>query len=686
MKPLSVLIEYVPSCRVFLTIGVAVVALTFPALSLADVSGTATLTASQTLNLDAGSTGTSGGDLLWNGSALTPQGSATAGALPGLTGAAAYGALTSGQLAIFGALLSTAAISSSSAGTGAILVVHTNGGNYAKLLVTSNSGGSIGLQYTTYGATSGGGGGGGGGSNGPSITDVQNAATNIPSGLPNGAIAQGSLFVVKGSNLGPATFTQATTFPLPKTIGGVTIQVTVGSTTVDAIMFYSLARQVSAILPSNTPTGNGTLKLTYNSQSASAPIKVVQNNIGIYTVSQTGSGDAIAFLNSDSQLITPTHAANSGDVVILWGTGLGPVTFDETQPAVQSDMTSVPLQVFIGGQPAQINFRGRNGCCSSADTVYVTVPAGVSGCAVSVTMQIGTTVSNATSIAVAQNGRTCTPLNPTVPVGFTGTYKSGGIYLDRSVQNSAGILGGPPTTSKSDSGGGSFSKVTYTSTTPTGSQLDVNSYGSCSVSNYQQGTTPPGSGGTVTSLDAGPSITVAGPGTFGSKTLQKTTFGGSSFYGAQFDQTATTLVPGAYTFTGPGGADVGPFTANYTVPPIFTWTDQSSITSVTRGNGVTVHWTGGNPSGYVIITGLSTFNGGTAATTITVSFTCTARVSDQSFTVPPVVLLALPPSGANIPGSLSVETFDYSLFGPPPGLDSAIVESFFTYGNSVTYQ
>ena len=51
--------------------------------AFADVSGTANLTANQTLNLDTGSTGSSGGDLLWNGSTLAPQGSATAGKLPG---------------------------------------------------------------------------------------------------------------------------------------------------------------------------------------------------------------------------------------------------------------------------------------------------------------------------------------------------------------------------------------------------------------------------------------------------------------------------------------------------------------------------------------------------------------------------------------------------------------------------
>lgn len=165
---------------------------------------------------------------------------------------------------------------------------------------------------------------------------MENAATNLPPGLPNSGIAQGSLFVVKGAYLGPPTYAQASSFPLPTGIGGSSFAVTVGGTTVNAIMFYALASQVAAILPSSTPTGAGTLRLTYNGQSATAPITVVQNNIGIYTVTQTGTGDAVAFLNSDSQLIMPTHSANAGDVVVFWGTGLGPVAFDETQPATQA--------------------------------------------------------------------------------------------------------------------------------------------------------------------------------------------------------------------------------------------------------------------------------------------------------------------------------------------------------------
>jgi uncharacterized protein (TIGR03437 family) len=264
----------------------------------------------------------------------------------------------------------------------------------------------------------------------PTIAAVENSATNLPPGLPNSGIAQGSLFVVYGTNLGPATLAIVTAFPLHTTIGGTSIQVTVGTTTVDAIMYYSSATQVAAILPSRTPTGTGTVKVTYNGQSASGPIVVVANNIGIFTVSQSGTGDAIAFLNADNGLITPSHAANPGDVVVFWGTGLGPVTSDETQPAVQADLTGIPLQVFIGGKQANVLFRGRNACCTSVDTVYVTIPQELSGCAVSVNMQIGNITGNSTTIAVASNGRTCTPISQNPSVGGTGTHTFGGFSFE----------------------------------------------------------------------------------------------------------------------------------------------------------------------------------------------------------------------------------------------------------------
>jgi uncharacterized protein (TIGR03437 family) len=487
----------------------------------------------------------------------------------------------------------------------------------------------------------------------------------------------------------------ASSFPLATSIGGTSIKVTVNGTTMDAIMYYALAAQAAAILPSKMPAGTGTLTLSYNGQTATAPITVTQSNLGIFTVDQSGTGDAIAFLNSDNGLITPAHAVNAGEAIIFWGTGLGPVSSDETQPATQEDQRNVPLQVFIGGKPANVLFRGRSACCSSIDIVAATVPDGLSGCAVSVNMQIGTFISNTTTIATATSGRTCTPLSsPTSGGGFTaaGSYRVAGIVLERS--SIATSAGSSTFTTKGDSAIAIFEKITVGSGgTTSGSQIDMNSYGSCTVSYRTAGG---GNQGTSTAsvqyLDAGPSIAMSAP--FGNRTLAKTSPGGGiTLYNAALDQTATTLTGGQYTFVGPGGADVGAFSATYPMPAPFVWTNQSSITTVNRASGLTINWTGGDPAGFATIAGTSTAFGSTAAATTTATFTCTARISDGSFTVPPAVLLGLPASaaapGSNLvlPGSLVVTSVGGAVaFQPPSGIDFAAISSEFIYGISAIYQ
>jgi uncharacterized protein (TIGR03437 family) len=525
----------------------------------------------------------------------------------------------------------------------------------------------------------------------PTITAVENAATNIPPGLPNSAVAQGALFVVKGTNLGPAALAIATAFPLPAAIGGTSAQVTVGGAMVDAIMYYSLAGQIAAILPSKAPTGIGTVKVTYNGQSASAPITVVQNNIGVFTLSTTGSGDAVATLPANSTLVSLTNAPNPGEAVTLWATGLGPVTSDETRAQTGGDMPNVPLQVFVGGKPASVLYRGRTNdgsCCSGVDIIYVTVPQGLSGCAVSVIMQIGNIVSNATTIPVATSGRTCTPTNPGATI-TPGTHTFGGISLLRSVIITPGFGGIPGMTTKSDSATAIFLKTTPTSSLVLGSQVDIASYGSCTVVFYSGRTTPPSSSAGMTQyLDAGPSIGMTGPP--GSRTLSKATISGVTYYAANLDMTATTLTAGQYTFVGTGGADVGPFTANYNAPQPLTWTNQDSITTVNRANGVTVTWTGGDPAGYVSITGQNFVSGATAAATVGASFTCIARATDGTFTVPAIVLLALPASatiaGFTIPGNLVVTSASFGGSFQASGIEIGGIVSSFVSGIGVPYQ
>jgi len=134
--------------------------------------------------------------------------------------------------------------------------------------------------------------------------------------MPNYGVAQGSLFVAFGRNLGPTGFNRVTSFPLNDRLNGISMKVRVGGTDVDCLVMNSyganplLATQVVGLLPSDTPVGTGTLVLTYNGQaSAPASIKVIANAFGIVAVNAGGSGPA-RVTNADYGDMTGLDAGN----------------------------------------------------------------------------------------------------------------------------------------------------------------------------------------------------------------------------------------------------------------------------------------------------------------------------------------------------------------------------------------
>ena len=183
-------------------------------------------------------------------------------------------------------------------------------------------------------------------------------------------------------------------------------------------------------------------------------------------------------------------------------------------------------------------------------------------------------------------------------------------------------------------------------------------------------------------------------GSNGAKQLTESTFATGSFYttlggGVPLPgQTAQPLYlsPGTYTVNnGSGGKDVGAFNVNITVPPVFTWTNYSTITSVPRSQPLTVNWTGGDPNSDVYL-----FGGSGVSATAVVYFECRAHGSDQTLTVPVSILQALP-STATISGialgSLQMETGNAApLASNPTGLDLFDVGFTQVYSKPVPFQ
>ena len=640
----------------------AVLSLACALTAWADISGKQTLSSNTAFNLDTGATASSGGDVLWNGSTLTPQGSATGLLAPGLSGQTAFAGLSQQTLQAFSILYSSSPISGLAVDS--ILAVKTNGGNYAKLLVTAVGGGSLTFQYTTYGATTGGGGGA------PTITALQNNYSYILPGLPNYGIAPGVLFIIKGSGLNnqPLSALQSSAPPgLPLTLNGTSISVTVNGTTTHPPLYYTSPTQLAAVLPSNTPAGNGTITVTNNGQtSAAAQIQVAASALGLDTLYGTGSGPVVA-TDGAGNVLGPTNSASAGQSIILWGSGFGADTSndDRTYPLKQNNLTGIPLQIYVGGISASIAYRGRSQY-PGVDQVNITVPSGALGCAVSVIGVSGSIVTNAVTLPVAQNGGTCS--DPTF--GISGDQLSALAGKPQvnfgflSVTQSTNAGSNPPTTSAASAFFYQFPGSQLTSNTNIGASI-----GSCII-------TPATLPGAIPSLpkglDAG-ALSVTGP--TGTVQLQSSSFS-PGLYFAQLANSAIPSSGGVFTFNATGGKDVGAFSSALNFPVPLVWTNMSAITSVNRAQGVTVTWTGGATGTYVQITGSST------SQSLTVSFTCNAPVSAGQFTVPSPVLLALPAGS----GSLSVDNSSLPQTFAASGLDLGFKIAGDSSGENVPYQ
>src|SRR4051812_19998197 len=115
-----------------------------------------------------------------------------------------------------------------------------------------------------------------------SAAGAANSASYLPACTSNGGVGQGSVFVLFGSGLGPATLQQISRYPLESALAGTSIKVAVGGTTVDALPLYTSSGQIAALLPGRTPLGDGTVTVTYAGKtSAPSAIRVVRNGFGV---------------------------------------------------------------------------------------------------------------------------------------------------------------------------------------------------------------------------------------------------------------------------------------------------------------------------------------------------------------------------------------------------------------------
>lgn len=483
----------------------------------------------------------------------------------------------------------------------------------------------------------------------PFITQrgIVSAASLAPWGTPGGRIARGSVFSIYGSGLGPAT-SPGLAFPLATALGGVSIKVSSpdGSASAAAIPLFVSPSQINAIMPSNAPLGMVSVVLTYNSaKSNPAPVRVVNSSFGIYAVSGGGFGPGILQnFNSgtDQPINTLAVTAQAGQIITLWGTGLGPVTYADNVPP-QAGNLPTPVEVFVGGKSASIGYAGRSPCCAGTDQIVFTVPSDApTGCWVPVQVRTEKSiVSNTTTMAIGQTSNSaCTePGNP-----FASKFVSGGrlgwiqIYRVANRNQTIGLT--IDTTSEYVSAsyrkeaGGQFAYNPLYSLPPVGSCTTYSGQGDLFWKDTLPGTQYASQG-----LDAGAQITV------GSRRIAQPKSYSAPFAPLGWFQTGITaftstllLNPGTMAVQSSGGADVAGFQASVPVPTALTWSNRDQIpATIDRTQPLTVNFSG-VPTGHTVV-----ILGGYYAPSInaTTMFTCTAPGSATSFTIPSYVLASV---------------------------------------------
>lgn len=501
-------------------------------------------------------------------------------------------------------------------------------------------------------------------------------------GLPNGSIAQGSIFDIYGTNLGPAQLTASTGFPIPQTIAGSSVEITVAASTLKAFLFFVSRNQIAGILPSKTPAGTGILTVTVNGErSAPVSITVVPRSIGILSLNKSGSGPAVMQMphaDGNVALNSVDSPARPGQIVVFYGTGAGPVTFDDASAAPLQNLTSESgIRAYIGGVKAEVHFLGRTPGLAGLDQFNVSIPSGVSGCYVPVVFRMGDVLSNYTTISVSPAGPCPDPIQ-LPPQPTSGQRRTGNVQLvhSQSILNT----GTSPQPHTNNYGSASFIATDYSKLSAAAPSTEVK-LGSCTIGPVAPPAAPENPSA-ISFMDAGPILTVIGPN--GTKELIRNPFGYAAQLGAAF------LSPGAYIVdNGSGGSRVGPFRASVTTPAALTWINERHLQEIPRTHPWEVRWTGSDSRTDIYITGTSLLPDMPGKAAAGTTFTCRAPANAARFTIPELVLLALPPSTlmqGTSTGSLSIRnsTAPAALVPVDTGGQLGLDNGEFTFSTSIT--
>jgi uncharacterized protein (TIGR03437 family) len=202
------------------------------------------------------------------------------------------------------------------------------------------------------------------------------------------AVSPGKIVVIYGAGFGSGVAVTFNGFP--------------------ATVLYSSATQIGVVAPYALTGPTAQMLVVFQGQLAQPfAVAVAATAPDLFTVNQTGAGQAAAINVSDGTLNGAANPVKAGQYIALFATGEGQTSPAGVDGALGGPIAAHPVaavSVTVGGVPATVQYAGGvSGVIAGLMQINVLIPAGVPvGGYVPVVVKVGSAVSNAgTWIAVA---------------------------------------------------------------------------------------------------------------------------------------------------------------------------------------------------------------------------------------------------------------------------------------------
>ena len=219
-------------------------------------------------------------------------------------------------------------------------------------------------------------------------------------------LTPGGMISIFGERLADATVS-ATGFPLPTRLS--TTRLLLGGR--DVPLLFVSPGQINALVPSGIEVNTRHQLLIQRGTTLSAPVPldVATAQPGVFKVDSGSTQGHVYWVRPGSAVTTPTISspdtpARAGDVIIIYGSGLGAtvpeVPAGQQAPSTQPSPITGAVSVRLGDVPAPVEFAGLVAGFGGLYQINARVPAGVTGDAVPVVVSLGDLVSPPVTMAV----------------------------------------------------------------------------------------------------------------------------------------------------------------------------------------------------------------------------------------------------------------------------------------------